>query len=91
VVKLSGPRDVAEFAANNDDAHRAFIDQLFHMVVKQPVFAYGPNVMDQLRQSFAASGFNIQKLLVDITTVSALPDSENSKKNQKLLTSASLK
>jgi hypothetical protein len=90
IVRLSGPRDLAEFAANNDDAHRAFIDQLFHMVVKQPVFAYGPNVMDQLRQSFAASGFNIQKLLVDIATLSALHDSENSK-NQKLLTSASLK
>lgn len=73
-VKLIGPRDVAEFAANNADAHRGFIQQLFHQVVKQPVFAYGPGVMDQLRQSFAASGFNIQNLLVDIVTVSALHD-----------------
>jgi len=28
--------------------------------------------MDRLRQSFVASEFNIQKLLVDIVTVSAL-------------------
>ena len=84
VIKLSGPRDVAEFAANNDDAHRAFIEQLFHQVVKQPVFAYGPNVMDQLRQSFAASGFNIQQLLVDITTVTALHDV----RDKRLITSA---
>ena len=74
-VKLTGPRDVAEFAANNEDAHRAFIQQLFHQLVKQPVFGYGPTTMDQLRQSFAASGFNIQQLLVDIVSVSALHDS----------------
>jgi hypothetical protein len=92
VVKLSGPRDVAEFAANSEDAHRAFIEQLFHQVVKQPILAYGPNVMDQLRQSFSASGFNIQKLLVDIVTVSALHDMQNGKnKSQSLLTSTSTK
>jgi hypothetical protein len=92
-VKVTGPRDVAEYAANNDDAHRAFIEQLFHQVVKQPVFAYGPNVMDQLRQSFAASGCNIQRLLVDITAVAALHDLNTApgKKNQGLLTSAPIK
>lgn len=91
VVQLSGPRDVAEFAANNEDAHRAFIEQLFHQVVKQPVFAYGPTVMDQLRQSFAASGFSIQKLLVDIATVTSLHDAPGIDKNQSLLTSAATK
>ncbi|HUS36776.1 MAG TPA: DUF1592 domain-containing protein [Verrucomicrobiae bacterium] len=80
-VKVTGPRDVAEFAATNEDAHRAFIQQLFHHVVKQPVLAYGSTIMDQLRQSFAASGFNIQQLLVDIVTVSALHDSSLKGKN----------
>jgi hypothetical protein len=40
--------------------------------------------MDQLRQSFAASGFNIQQLLVDITTVTALHDV----RDKRLITSA---
>jgi hypothetical protein len=92
-IKVTGPRDVAEYAANNDDAHRAFIEQLFHEIVKQPVLAYGPNVMDQLRQSFAASGFNIQQLLVDIASVSALHDlnAAAGKKDQSLVTSAATK
>jgi hypothetical protein len=71
-VRLRGARDVAEFAAGSEHAHNAFIEQLFHQVVKQPMRAYGADVPDRLRQSFVASGFNIQQLLVDISTLSAL-------------------
>jgi len=71
-VRLTGARDVAEFAVNSEHAQNAFIEQLFHQVVKQPVRAYGPDAQDRLRQSFAKSGFNIQRLLVDIATLSAL-------------------
>jgi len=71
-VRLTGARDVAEFAVNSEHAHNAFIEQLFHQLVKQPVRAYGPDVQDRLRESFVKSGFNIQKLVVDIATLSAL-------------------
>jgi len=71
-VKLTGARDLAEFAAASDHAQNGFIEQLFHSVVKQPMLAYGPDVMGRLRQSFVASEFNMQKLLVDIATISAL-------------------
>jgi cytochrome c553 len=71
-VRLTGARDVAEFAVNNEQAQNAFIEQLFNQVVKQPMLAYGSDVMPRLRQSFVASEFNVQKLLVDIVRVSAL-------------------
>jgi hypothetical protein len=71
-VKLTGARDVAEFAVSSEHAQNGFIEQLFHSVVKQPMRAYGPDVMDRLRQSFVASEFNVQKLLVDIATISAM-------------------
>jgi len=71
-VRLAGARDVAQFALTSDHAQNGFIEQLFHHLVKQPVRAYGTDVMDRLRQSPVASEFNIQKLLVDIVTVSAL-------------------
>ena len=71
-IRLTGARDLAEFAAGSEQARDAFIEQLFNQVVKQPMLAYGPNVLNHLRQSFAASGFNMKKLLVDIVTVSAL-------------------
>ena len=72
IVRLRGARDVAEFAVKSEHAHTAFIEQLFNQVVKQPMPAYGPDVLNQLRLSFVQSGYNIQKLLVDIATVSAL-------------------
>ena len=76
-VRLAGARDVAEFAARSEQAQNAFIEQLFHQTVKQPVLAYGPKTMDQLRLSFVASDFNIQKLLVEIATLSSLNGVQN--------------
>lgn len=72
VVRLQGARDVAEFAVRSEHAQNAFIEQLFHQVVKQPLLAYGPNVDDQLRSSFVSSGYNIQRLLSDIAILAAL-------------------
>jgi hypothetical protein len=85
-VKLAGARDVAEFAARSPEAHRVFIRQLFRHVAKQPVEAYGvpsgvgtsagdagsPDALEHLRNSFAASEYNIRKLLVETATVAAL-------------------
>lgn len=71
-VKLTGARDVAEFAVQSEHAHRAFVEQLFHSTVKQPMLAYGVDVPERLRESFEKSGFNVQQLLVNIATVSAL-------------------
>ena len=71
-VRLTGARDVAEFAVRNEHAQNAFVEQLFHSIVKQPLLAYGSGVQEGLRKSFVASGFNIQKLLGDIAAVSSL-------------------
>jgi hypothetical protein len=40
--------------------------------VKQPAAAYGPATLARLRDSFIASHYNIQSLLVDIATLAAL-------------------
>jgi mono/diheme cytochrome c family protein len=71
IVHLTGARDIANYAANNPNGHRAFIHNLFHHTVKQAVGAYGPDEMEDLRQSFVKSGFNIQKLLAEIATVAS--------------------
>lgn len=75
VIRLTGARDVAEFAAGSADAQQAFIEQLFHQIVKQPMRAYGADVMPRLHESFVESGCNVQRLLVDIAVLSALHDS----------------
>src|SRR5436309_4896088 len=71
-IRLTGARDLAQFAAGSEQAQNAFIEQLFNQVVKQPMQAYGPNVLNHLRQTFVASGCNVRKLLVEIATISAL-------------------
>ena len=40
------------------------------------MLAYGADVPKRLRQSFVASEFNMQKLLVEIVTISALHGTE---------------
>jgi hypothetical protein len=76
-IHLTGARDVAQFAISSEPAQNAFIQQLFHYVVKQPLLAYGADTLKQLRQKFVAADFNMQTLLAEIVTVSALRGIEN--------------
>jgi len=76
IIHLAGARDIANFAINSEQAQTAFIEQLFHHLIKQPVLAYGPETMNRLRASFVASEFNMQKLMVDIVTIAALQAQE---------------
>ena len=71
-VKFGGVRDLATFLANSDETHTAFVQQLFHYLVKQPVRAYGPQTLPSLKRFFAANNFNLRKLMVEIMATSAL-------------------
>ena len=70
-IRLTGAHDVAQFAISSEQARNAFIEQMFHHVVKQPLLAYGADTLNRLQKSFVASDFNMQKLLVEIATTSA--------------------
>lgn len=73
-IRLTGARDVAEYAASSESAQKAFIEQLFHQVVKQPLLAYGADVHDRLHRAFVDSNFNVQQLMAEIATLAALHD-----------------
>ncbi len=68
-----GGHELAAYVAASPDAHEAFVQALFHAVVKQPVRAWGPDTLGDLTAAFAAAGFDIRRLLVDIMTVAAFP------------------
>lgn len=72
VIQLHGARDLARHAAENYDAQRGFVRQMFQHAVKQPPAAYGPDTLAHLHESFAKSGFHIRSLLVDTATTAAL-------------------
>jgi hypothetical protein len=70
-VRLAGPRDVAKFAVESEHAQNAFIEQLFHHIVKQPMLAYGADAQGRLRKTFAGSQYNIRSLVTEIAALSA--------------------
>lgn len=71
-VEVHGARELANFLAGSEETHAAFVEQLFHYLVKQPVRAFGIDRPQHLRRVFVESGFNVRRLLVEIATVAAL-------------------
>jgi hypothetical protein len=68
-----GGHELAAYVAASPDAHEAFVQALFHALVKQPVRAWGPDTLERLTTAFAAGGFDVRRLLVDIMTMAAFP------------------
>jgi prephenate dehydrogenase len=64
---------LAAYVAGSHDAQEAFVQALFHALVKQPVRAWGTGMLEQLRRGFVTGGFDIRRLMVDIMVVAALP------------------
>ena len=73
LTTFRGARELAATIATSRDAQEAFVQQLFHALVKQPVRAWGPDTLETLRQGFAANNCDVRRLLVDIMTVASLP------------------
>jgi Protein of unknown function (DUF1592)/Protein of unknown function (DUF1588)/PA14 domain/Protein of unknown function (DUF1595)/Cytochrome C oxidase, cbb3-type, subunit III len=71
-VKFQGVQDLVVFLTSSEETHSAIVQQLFHHLIKQPVRAYGPQTLTDLRQFFAAHDFNLRKLMVEIMATSAL-------------------
>lgn len=59
-------QDLANFLVQNNESHGAFVDQLFHNLIKQPIRAYGIETPDAIRNQFENKQFNIRELMIDI-------------------------
>jgi hypothetical protein len=66
VVEFIGAPELATFLATSEETQTAFVRQLFHHLVKQPVAAYGPGTLERLQQSFVRNDFNIYALTAEI-------------------------
>jgi hypothetical protein len=60
-----------DLAVRSEQGQRAFIRHLFHHMVKQDAAAFGAPTLENLRVSFAASEFNIRKLLTEMAVIAA--------------------
>jgi Protein of unknown function (DUF1592)/Protein of unknown function (DUF1588)/PA14 domain/Protein of unknown function (DUF1585)/Cytochrome C oxidase, cbb3-type, subunit III len=72
VQKFTGAKELAKYLAASSDVHTAFVEQLFHHVIQQPIRAYGANRSAELVSGFAGSGFNIKALAVEIASSAAM-------------------
>jgi cytochrome c553 len=68
-VKFVGVRDLATFLSGSQDAQNAFIERLFHCLVKQPVRAFGPRMPTELRNIFEKNHYSIRKLIVEMMVI----------------------
>jgi hypothetical protein len=71
-VKFSGVKDLAAYLTSSSESHSAFVQQLFHYLVKQPIGAFDRQELPELRRFFVSHDFNIRKLAVEIMASSAL-------------------
>ncbi len=71
-VHFDGVRELANFLASSPETHGAFVEQLFHGMIKQPIRAYGSQTKESLREAFVRDNFSIRNLMVEIVTTSAL-------------------
>ena len=70
-ITFTGAKDLANYLVNSPEAHRSFIEKLFEHFVKQPVYAFGPDTLDDLYESFVSSNYNVKQLIVKISVVAA--------------------
>jgi mono/diheme cytochrome c family protein len=68
-----GARQLASLLSESPETHQAFVEQLFHHLVKQPIRAFGPEVSGTLRNRFEGRSFSIRSLMVDIAVEVVLP------------------
>jgi hypothetical protein len=78
-VRFNGARDLGAYLARSEETQSAFIEHLFHALVKQPLRAYGADRPESLRESFVKNGYSIRRLVAEMVATSALAGDPNTK------------
>lgn len=71
-VKFDGVRDLAQFLAGSAETREAFVEQLYHYLVKQPFRVQNEERRRQLVQSFTDHGCHVRRLCVELVAAYAL-------------------
>jgi hypothetical protein len=73
VAAFDGAKGLEALLAESDEVFEAFSSQVFHYMINQPVRAYGPRALDDLRRGFAEDGYDVRRLIVRVVVTAALP------------------
>lgn len=72
IQRIQGASQLSGFLTRHAPVRRAFITQLFHHLIHQPILAYGLDTPDELAWRFEQAEFSVRDLLVEIATLAAL-------------------
>lgn len=70
--KFAGSQDLAKFLAGSEEVHAAWVEKLFHHIVKQPVKAYGAQTPALLLQLFREHDFNMRQQMIESAVLAAM-------------------
>ncbi len=71
-AKFIGSQDLAKFLANSQEVHAAWVEKLFHHIVKQPVKAYGAQTPALLQKIFRDNNFNMRQQMIESAVLAAM-------------------
>jgi cytochrome c553 len=80
-IELNGAGALANYLADSNDSHRAFVNRAFQFFVKQPAAAYGADRLEELTDFFRKNDFNVKKLIVEIAVTAAMEQPKKSEQN----------
>ena len=72
IIQFDGARDLAAYLINSDEVQLALVEKLFYFSTKQPIRAYGSDVLPSLHRDFVGQSFNMRRLMAEIATTAAL-------------------
>ena len=67
---FAGARQLADVLAGSEEAHAAFVEQLFHNIVQQPIRAFGP-ASRRAPPVVRRGRYNVRTLMVETVAASA--------------------
>ncbi|MDC0307972.1 DUF1592 domain-containing protein [Planctomycetaceae bacterium] len=71
-TEFQGAKGLSEYLISSEEAHNAFVEQMFQFINKQPIQAFGTETLQKLRSDFVANGFHIRQLMGDIAIDSVI-------------------
>jgi hypothetical protein len=72
-VEFAGVRELAKYLSESEETQTAFVEQLYHYLVKQPIRGYSAQQSPELVKSFRDNQFHIRRLMAEIAARNAFP------------------
>lgn len=74
IVQMKDSHELATFLLGSDEVSTALVEKLFYYFVKQPIRAYGSDVLSKAQLYFVNNDYNLRLLMAEMATEAATYD-----------------